>query len=75
MVRFELLERLEKLDYYNELQTSGIIPMVHICHKEIYEFYKSQTNQEGLEAKTITAEKYNITERSVYLIIKKMRSC
>lgn len=75
MVTYELLEELKKLPFYDQLLSAKIIPRIHIDHKEIYEFYKSQKDATGVMAKTNTAEEFNISERSVYLIVKKMRGC
>lgn len=79
---YELIEKLERLPFFNALLKSGIVAINWIDYKVIYEFYTIERDR--LEAKgfskaksrgsavTTTADEYNISERNVYLIIKKM---
>ena len=85
---YELIKRLESLDYFPQILTSGIIPMNWIDYKVIYEFYISEiaklnkggkvTGQElrtaKRTAKTYTADEFKIAESSVYRLIQKMES-
>jgi len=83
MVAYELIQKLEKLDYFDQLLKGGIVPMNMIDYKVIYEFYmndlkrlksdKWAKNIKG-QAKSNTAEEFNITERMVWVIVKRMRS-
>lgn len=81
MAAYELIKELEALPYFNDLLKAGIVPVNWIDYKVIYEFYVrelkrlkalKEPNCKGL-AKTNTADEYKISERSVYLIIQKMR--
>lgn len=83
MVTYELIQKLEQLPYYRELLTGGIIPMSVIDHKVIYEFYlrelvklRSSKYQKNIktQAKYNTAVEFDISERSVYMIVRKMKS-
>lgn len=83
---YQLIKKLEKLDFFKDLLSSGIIPVNWIDYKVIYEFYMNEVNILTLNkvmssqelrsakrtAKTITAEQFSIGESSVYQIIKKM---
>lgn len=83
MSNYKLIVMLEKLPYFNELLTEGIIPMNWIDYKVIYEFYcveVERLKREGFSksrarstANTLTAEEYGISERTVYAIIVKMK--
>lgn len=83
MSNYELIRQLEELPYFNSLLKQGIIPMNWVDYKVIYEFYCQEVERLKREkyvsgkftrqAKLNTAEEYGISERSVYLIIKKMR--
>lgn len=80
---YELIEKLEKLPFFNSLLKNGIIPINWMDYKSIYDFYNEQYKRLHLtgltkpkaraSAVTITADEYGITERTVYLIIKKMK--
>lgn len=82
MSNYELIQKLEKLDYFKELLKCGIVPMNWVDYKVIYEFYKSElirlksekwrVSKIRRQAKFNTAEEFGISERSVYLIIQKM---
>lgn len=84
VITYELLKKLEKLEYFNNLLTSGIIPLNWIDYKMIFEFYTKEllklsageitTARMKRQAKTNTAEEFSIGESSVYQIIKKMTS-
>lgn len=83
MSAYENLQKLEELPYFNLLLTNGIIPMTWIDYKVIYEFYLDQLKdleRQGFAsskakgtANTITADEYSISERTVYVIIQKMK--
>lgn len=72
---YELIEKLEQLDYFNALLRQGIIPMNWVDYKVIYEFYTSERKKEKFkkQALTNTADEFNVSERTVYLIIQKMK--
>ena len=70
-----LISKLEKLDYFNELVMQGILPSNWKTYKEIYDFYLDEKEKEkGKQLITNVAEKFNISERSVYLIVQKMEN-
>lgn len=72
-ITYQLISKLEKLDYFNELLSNGIIPTNWATYKEIYEFYLIEKETEkGKQLITNVAEKFNISDRSVYLIVQKM---
>ncbi|WP_417867958.1 hypothetical protein [Xanthomarina gelatinilytica] len=83
MSNYDLINKLESLPYFNTLLKQGIIPMNWVDYKVIYEFYCSELERLKREkyragsikrqAKENTAAEYSISERSVYLIIEKMR--
>ena len=79
---YELIKKLEQLDYFPQILTSGLIPMNWIDYSVIYEFYLKDletilkgepSNQKARrQSKANTAEEFNIGESSVYRIIKLM---
>ena len=83
MANYELISKLEKLDYFNSLLKGGIIPVNWIDYKVIYEWYLNElkrlspsgkpTPKIKRQAKSNTAEEYSISEVQVYRIIQKMR--
>ena len=74
MSTYELIEKLEKLDYFQELLKEGILPINLTTYKMIYDFYlQEKTKEKGKQLITNVAEKFKMSERSVYLIIKKMK--
>jgi hypothetical protein len=83
MVTYELIKKLETLPFFNDLLTSGIIPMNMIDYKVIFEFYnqelcqlsKSKYNKNvKSQAQFNTATEYNISEKTVRNVVKKMKS-
>jgi hypothetical protein len=75
MSTYELINKLEKLDYFNDLLKSGLVPLNWLDYKLIYEFYKEERKKDQLkkQALTNTADEFNVSERTVYLIIQKMK--
>lgn len=75
MVAYELIKELEQLPYFNQLLKSGLLPINWIDYKVIYEFYLNELKVQDskTQALTNTSTEFNISERSVYLIIQKMR--
>ncbi|WP_097055529.1 hypothetical protein [Salinimicrobium sediminis] len=75
MSTYELIEKLEKLDYFSDLFRSGILPPHWLDYKVIYEYYQEQLKKEKLrkQALTNTADEFNVSERTVYIIIQKMK--
>ena len=74
-VTYNLISKLEKLPYFNELLMQGILPLNWKNYKEIYEFYLIEKETEkGKQLITNVAENFNISERSVYLIVQKMEN-
>lgn len=74
-ITYELISKLEKLPYFNKLLMQGILPTNWKNYKDIYEFYLVEKKSEkGKQLITNVAEKYKISERSVYLIVQKMES-
>lgn len=73
MVTYELISKLEKLPYFNELLKQGILPSNWSVYKSIYDYYLQEKEKtKGKQLITNVAEKFNISDRSVYLIIQKM---
>lgn len=81
---YELILELEKANFFNKLVSRGILPLSWKTYKEVYEFYLVEKNKLKMnkwtkkktyrQAKSNTSEKFNISERSVYLIIQKMEN-
>ena len=70
---YELISKLEKLDYFNELLMKGILPLSWKTYKEVYEFYlKEKKKEKGRELVDNVAAKFKISIRSVYAIVQKM---
>ena len=71
------------MDSFSLLVKKGIIPINWIDYKVIYEYYLKElekfdikgkvSSKNKRQAKENTAEEYNISERTVYLIISKMK--
>lgn len=76
MVAYELIQKLEDLPYFNELLKRGLVPINWMDYKLIFEFYESELKKEKFrkQALTNTAVEFNVSERTVYLIIKKMKN-
>jgi len=84
MVAYELIKKLEALPYFKDLLKQGIIPINWVDYKVIYEFYQNElkrlkadkwkSNKIARQAKINTSEEFGISERFVYLIIKKMNA-
>ncbi len=73
-VTYDLISKLEKLEYFPQLLKSGIIPINWVDYKVIYEFYlKEREKQKGKQLITNVAEEFNVSDRTVYLIVQKMR--
>ena len=82
MATYDLIKELEALKSFPKLVKRGIIPVNWIDYKVIYEFYLLELEKlktDGVikhgdkrQAKENTAEEYGISERTVYLIAKKM---
>tara|TARA_Y100000815_G_C13153944_1_gene429063 strand:- start:36 stop:290 length:255 start_codon:yes stop_codon:yes gene_type:complete len=83
MSNYELITKLEKLDYFNSLLKGGIIPVTLIDYKVIYEWYLNELKRlspSGKQSTTIkrqakcnTAEEFSVSEVQVYKIIQKMK--
>lgn len=75
MTAYRLIQKLEDEDLLNDLLSRGIVPTNWIDYKLIYEYYQGQAakEQKRMQAVCNTAEEFNISERSVYAIIQKMR--
>ena len=73
-ITYQLISKLEKLDYFNELLKQGVLPSNWLTYKDIYEFYLEEKKVTKKRKQRITnvAEKFRVSERSVYLIIQKM---
>lgn len=72
-ITYELISKLEKLPYFNELLKQGILPLNWKNYKDIYEFYLLEKKKEkGKQLVTNVAENFRISDRSVYLIVQKM---
>ena len=77
------MNKLEQLPFFSELLSSGIIPVNLVTYKVIFEFYVKDLERlqsakykiKGVkrQAKENTAQEFNISERSVYLILEKMK--
>lgn len=75
MSTYDLINKLEGLPYFNDLLKSGLVPVNWLDYKVIFEFYKAELDRETRrkQALTNTAEEFNVSERTVYLIVQKMR--
>lgn len=75
MSTYDLINKLEDLPYFNDLLKSGLVPVNWLDYKLIYEFYRVQRAKEKFkkQALTNTADEFNVSERTVYLIIQKMK--
>lgn len=73
---YDLIQKLEDLPYFNELLKSGLVPINWVDYKLIYEYYRTELKKEKFrkQALTNTADEFNVSERTVYLIIKKMKN-
>lgn len=77
---YDLIEKLEQLDYFNDLLKNGIVPTNWLDYKCIYEFYIREVEKlddsvkSKRQAKSNTAEEFNISEAHVYRIVKMMGS-
>ena len=84
MVAYELLQKLEKLSYFNDLLKSGVVPVNWLDYKFIYEWYLDEVKRlkdSGLsatkskvQARSNASEEFKIGESTVRWIIKKLRS-
>lgn len=76
MSTYDLIEKLEKLDYFNDLLKRGLVPLNWLDYKVIFEFYTAERKKQKFnkQALTNTAQEFNVSERTVYLIIQKMKS-
>lgn len=72
---YELIQELEKLPYFNDLLKRGLIPVNWLDYKVIYEYYCDQIEIEKFrkQALTNTSDEFGVSERTVYLIIQKMK--
>jgi len=73
---YELIKETKKLGLLDKLIEAGIIPASYTTYSKIFEFYaieevKRETKGEAL---TNTAEEFGASERTIYWIIKKMRT-
>ena len=72
---YEVISKLQKLDFFSQLLTKAILPMYWVDYKVIYDFY----SQEKLKVKksqaiTNTSEEYKVSEGQIYHIIKRMEN-
>ena len=83
MAIYDLILKLEKLDYYTDLLKKDIIPSSLLDCKVIYEFYQNLIKEEQTgkinrtikrQAKKDTALEFGISERNVYHIIQKIEA-
>lgn len=76
MVKYELLSKLQKLPYYNELLKQGIVPLTLVDYKVIYEFYcrEKASGTRGGQLITNVGEEFSIGDRMVYVVVKSMES-
>lgn len=84
MSAYDLISKLEKLDYFSELLTHGLVPINWLDYKVIYEFYLNELEKFRVDgkvsaknkrqAKENTAEEYGVSEVQVYRIIQKMKA-
>lgn len=74
MVAYKLIIELEQLPYFKDLLKQGIVPMTWIDYKVIYEFYLRESEKEnGTQLIANVAQEFNVSERLVYKIVKKMK--
>ncbi len=74
MSTHDLLGKLEKLEFFNDLITSGIVPVEWLDYKLMYEYYLDELKSvKSTQAICNTAEEFKVSERTVYTIVKKLR--
>lgn len=83
MITYELIQKLESLDYFDSLLKHGIVPVNWVDYKVIYEFYLRELERLKIkgsvspkikrQAKCNTAEEFSVSEVQVYKIIQKMK--
>lgn len=72
-ITYELISKLEQLEYFPKLLRTGIIPINWLDYKVIYEFYLIESKKaSGKQLITNVAQEFNISERKVYFIVQKM---
>ena len=73
---YETIKMLEEQNLFDKLVKQGIIPITIAGHKYIYEIYlrEKENGIKGKQAVTNTSEITNTSERTVYHIIKLMKS-
>lgn len=78
----EILVQNEKNPLFLSLLSKGVIPLSVLDKKVYYEFYKLQCQELESESRkgwkmdaiTITAEEFNVSENTIYRAIKTMTS-
>jgi len=73
---YEIISKLQKQDIFTQLLNKAILPAYWIDYKVIYDFY-SQEKSKGLphsQVVTNTADEFNMSEKHVYKIKKRMES-
>lgn len=73
---YELIEETKKLGLLDKLIDAGVIPASYTTYSKIFEFYaiEERACKTKGEALTNTAEEFGASERTIYWIIKKMRT-
>lgn len=73
---YELIEEVNALGLLDKLIDAGVIPASFTTYKKVFEFYVQEEEKREFkgEAITNTAEEFGASERTVYWIVKKMRT-
>lgn len=76
LTAYELIQKIEGSGMLNELINAGIIPTTYSTYKTVFEFYLQEeaANDSRTQAVENTAEHFGTPFRTVYHIIKKMRT-
>lgn len=76
MVAIEFLNKLKKEDTLNYALRTGIISLTWIDHKNIYEYYMKELDEEDskMQALENTCDKFSCKKDKVYNAIKRMES-
>ena len=74
--KYEILTKLDEIGMLNEVVKKELIPITSIFHKQLYELYLMYSQHEKTKSGAVmsTAVEAQVSERTVWYIIKKMES-
>lgn len=72
---YELINELKRLNLFNKMIRNGLVSLSFDSYHSVYEYYLNISKTIDSKADVIgeTALEFNISERSVYVIINKMK--